>query len=91
MHFLLDLFGTSPVRIGGMGLPSFHGMGLLLQLAYPLISGREAVVFAPQDPAPPIVPHPRNVYEVSKKTGCTALVALPSYVEVRVLSRFIDS
>ena len=35
------------------------------------------------DPAPPVVAHPQNVYEVSKLGQCTALLALPSFIEVR--------
>ena len=71
------------MRYAAMGLPTFHAMGLLLQVTYPLSVGREVVVYAPQYPAPPVVPHPQNVYEVSKLADCTAMLALPSYVEVR--------
>lgn len=66
-----------------MGLPTFHAMGMLLQLSYPLSTGNEVVVYTPQFPAPPVVPHPQNIYEVALTTGCTALLALPSFVEVR--------
>ena len=65
-----------------MGLPTFHGMGLLLQLAFPLAFCKEVAVYTPQDPAPPVIPHAQNVYEVSKMMGCNAVFALPSYVEV---------
>ena len=70
------------MRFGAMGLPSFHAMGLLLQLTFPLATGREVVVYTPQWPAPPVVAHPQNVYEVAKLMKCTALLALPSYIEV---------
>ncbi|GJE98682.1 putative NRPS-like protein biosynthetic cluster [Phanerochaete sordida] len=77
-----NVFGRSrDVLYAAMGLPTFHAMGLLLQLTYPLSVGREVVVYTPQYPEPPVVPHPQNVYEVSKLAGCTAMLALPSYVE----------
>ena len=67
-----------------MGLPTFHGMGLLLHLTYPLVVGRGVVVYTPQDPAPPVIAHAQNVYEVSKLAGCNGIFALPTYVEVRI-------
>lgn len=80
----IDVFGsTQGLRFGAMGLPTFHAMGMLLQLSYPLSTGNEVVVYTPQFPAPPVVPHPQNIYEVALTTGCTALLALPSFVEVR--------
>ena len=33
------------MRFGAMGLPSFHAMGLLLQLTFPLATGREVIVY----------------------------------------------
>ena len=72
------------VRFGAMGMPSFHGMGLLLQLHLPLSTAREVVVYTPQWPAPPVVAHAQNVYEVAKLTKCTALLALPSFIQVQI-------
>jgi hypothetical protein len=65
-----------------MGLPTFHGMGLILQIANPLVTGQPVVVHTPQDPAPPIIPHAQNVYEVSRAAKCNAIFSLPSYIEV---------
>ena len=73
------------MRFGAMGLPTFHTIGLLLQLTYPLSTGREVIVNTPQWPAPPVVAHPQNVYEVAKLAKCTALFALPSFLQVRLL------
>lgn len=72
----------NPVVFGAMGVPMFHIMGLHLQLCTPLVGGQPIVVFTPQWPDPPVVPHPQNVYEVGKLAGCTGLVAVPSYIEV---------
>ena len=81
-----DAFGRSrDVRFGAMGLPSFHIIGLLLQLTYSLYTGQGVAVYTPQWPAPPVVVHPQNVYEVAKLAKCTALFALPSFVQVRII------
>lgn len=53
------------------------------------MTGREVVVYPPQDPAPPIIGHPRSVYEIAKATQCNALVALPSFVEVGYFAVYI--
>lgn len=84
-----DIYGAhrSAVRFGAMGLPTFHGMGILLQLCFPLCTAQDVVVFAPQYPAPPVIPHHRNIYEACSSSGCDALIALPSYVEVRACPR----
>ncbi|EKM52251.1 uncharacterized protein PHACADRAFT_260494 [Phanerochaete carnosa HHB-10118-sp] len=82
-----NVYGSNrDVRFGAMAPPTFHSMGLLLQLTYPLATGREVVIYTPQDPAPPVVPHPQNVYEVAKLAKCTALLAMPSFVEAWTLS-----
>ena len=66
-----------------MSMPTFHTMGMLLHLAYPLSTGNEVVVYTPQHPAPPVIAHPQSTYAVCKAMRCDALIALPSFVEVR--------
>ena len=70
------------MRYAGMGLPTFHGMGFFLQLMQPLVMATPIVVFTPQDPDPPIVPNPQNVFEVARLAQCNAFIAAPSFVEV---------
>ncbi|KIP12189.1 hypothetical protein PHLGIDRAFT_371020 [Phlebiopsis gigantea 11061_1 CR5-6] len=69
------------LRFGAMGMPTFHTMGMLLHLAYPLSTGNEVVVYTPQHPAPPVIAHPQSTYAVCKAMRCDALMALPSFVE----------
>ena len=66
---------------GGMGLPTFHMMGLVCQMMQPLVMGKAVVVFAPQDPEPPVVPNPQNVFELSRLTRCNGILTTPSFVE----------
>ena len=65
-----------------MGLPTFHALGFLLQVCYPMCTGKPVVVHAPQYPSPPTVAHPQNILEVARMAQCTALVVLPSFLEV---------
>jgi acyl-CoA synthetase (AMP-forming)/AMP-acid ligase II len=79
----IDVYGNSQdVRFGAMGLPSFHAIGLQLQLTYPLAMGRGVVVYTPQYPDPPILAHAQSVYEVSKMAGCNGIFAIPAFIEV---------
>ena len=79
-----DLFGTQrrTVRFGAMGLPTFHSMGLLLQMFFPLCSSQAVAVFTPQHPEPPVVPTPVNIYEACKATKSEGVIATPSFIEV---------
>ena len=80
----IDIFGTkrSDTRFGAMGLPTFHSMGLILQVFFPLATSHAVAVFAPQYPSPPIVSSPKSILDVAKITKCEGLIAPPSFVEV---------
>ncbi len=65
-----------------MTLPQFHAMGIGFQIIYPIVSAQSVSLFAPQYPAPPVVPHPQNTLEVCKLTCSTALTVVPSFLEV---------
>ncbi|KAJ3525806.1 hypothetical protein NM688_g8348 [Phlebia brevispora] len=69
------------VRWACMHLPTFHTIGFYMQLYSPLVSGYAIAVFAPQAPASPIVPNPRNVLEAARVTGCTGVPTVPAFVE----------
>lgn len=65
-----------------MSVVTFHSMGILFQVVYPLMSSQPITLFEPQWPAPPIVPNPRNTVEAGRLTGATGLIATPSFLEV---------
>lgn len=71
------------MRFGAIGLPTFHAMGMSIQLVYPLALTQAVVVHPPMYPAPPVVVHPQSVYEVAKLCQCNALLVPPSFIEVR--------
>ena len=79
-----ETLGDINIVYGGMGLPTFHAMGFMVQLAFPLATGREVAVFAPQDPASPVIPNAQNVFESSRMSECSAIFAPPSFIEVRI-------
>lgn len=79
-----DIFGTkrSSTRFGAMSLPTFHSMGLILQIFLPLSASHAIATFTPQYPAPPVIASPKSVLAVSKVAQIQGLIAPPSFVEV---------
>ncbi|KAJ3555784.1 hypothetical protein NM688_g2384 [Phlebia brevispora] len=69
------------IRWASMALPTFHTIGVWMQIIAPLTSGQPIALYPPQYPAPPVVPNADNVLEYSKLTGCTGVPAVPSFVE----------
>lgn len=65
-------------------LPSFHTMGIFVQILYPLSAGHFVGLYTPQEPALPIVPNPSNMLQMLQVTGCTTTVVVPVIVEVRI-------
>ncbi|KAH8102928.1 hypothetical protein BXZ70DRAFT_927267 [Cristinia sonorae] len=70
------------VRWAAAALPSFHTLAIFMQLYAPLSSGEYVGLYAPQSPAPPIIPTPQNVLEVAQVTGCDGIFSIPAFIEV---------
>lgn len=76
--------GIVPDTIYGvMAPPTFHAMGIVLQLFEPLAASQTVALFTPQAPAPPTIPSAQNVIDVARATGCKILVCAPTFLEVR--------
>ncbi|KAF8550426.1 acetyl-CoA synthetase-like protein, partial [Imleria badia] len=90
---LMQSFLNLPVssRIGVMGLPPFHGFGAGVQLYLPVISLVTAVVYAPRavtDPhAAPVIPTSGNMLDYARRTGCKALMTVPTFLEQWAVSQ----
>ncbi|GJE92597.1 acetyl-CoA synthetase-like protein [Phanerochaete sordida] len=69
------------LRYAALGLPPFHTMGLVQHVLYPLLSARAAACFALRHPAPPVVPHARNVLDVARACKCDGVFAVPAMLE----------
>lgn len=66
-------------------------MGFALQVIFPIRTGQPIGLFDPQYPVPPTVPNPQNVIEATRTTGCDAILAVPTFVEVRTIFAFQQS
>ncbi|KZP21519.1 acetyl-CoA synthetase-like protein [Athelia psychrophila] len=71
--------------LGGMHLPPFHTLGTVLQLFAPLFAVNTIAVYPPTSltdhNTPPAAPTTDSAMEHSKRTGVTALIAVPSFLE----------
>jgi thioester reductase-like protein len=78
------------IRIGAGFLPSFHTMGMFVQLFLPVASLKSVSVYAPtsyNDPAAaPVIPNPQNAIESIQLTKANALVVVPAFLETWVAS-----
>jgi len=72
-------------RIGVMGLPPFHSLGVAMQLQLPLAYLGTAVVYPPQvttdQRAVPIVLTSDNILDGVRRTRCKAMVVVPTFSE----------
>ena len=82
---LLEYVRAKGVVWAGQFLSTFHAMGIISQLYIPLAAGCPAAHFAPQHPATPVIPTPRNTLDTAKMMGCTAIVAIPMFIEARLV------
>ncbi|KZP16286.1 putative aminoadipate reductase [Athelia psychrophila] len=78
-------------RLGAMHLPPFHTLAINMQLFAPL-SGVAAVALYPptsrtDHARPPAAPTTDSVMEHAKRTGVTAVMAVPSFLEAWSLER----
>ncbi|CAE6475175.1 unnamed protein product [Rhizoctonia solani] len=65
--------------VGTMTLPTFHCMGLNLQVLAPLYTGYTQVLFAPS--RIPAVPTPASTLEAITSISCTFLICVPVFLE----------
>ena len=70
------------IVIGSMAMRTFHTTGLYEQLYSPLVSGYPVALYAPKEPAEPVVPTASNIIEACKATACTGIPILPIFIEV---------
>jgi hypothetical protein len=69
------------------GMPSFHTMGVIFQLIYPLYTGRPAANFTPTYPRPPTITTPETVLEALEALKPNYAFVVPSLLEVWVHDR----
>ncbi|EKM50221.1 uncharacterized protein PHACADRAFT_153694 [Phanerochaete carnosa HHB-10118-sp] len=72
---------------GAMALPTFHAMGIYIQLYAPLVSALPVCLFAPRAPASPVVPTPRNTLDAAVAARCTGIPTVPAFVDAWAQSK----
>ncbi|KAG5652631.1 putative NRPS-like protein biosynthetic cluster [Sphagnurus paluster] len=66
--------------LGCMALPSFHTLGIFMQLLNPLYGIMSVTVYPPTATSPsllPVIPSPENIIEHARLTHTTVLVIIP--------------
>ncbi|KAF9238231.1 putative nonribosomal peptide synthetase, partial [Melanogaster broomeanus] len=75
---------SAPRRVGGMSLPPFHPFGLAVQLYVPITYFVTVAVYPPRSAAdphtPPVIPSSDNVLDTLRRTKCTVLITVPTFV-----------
>ncbi|KAJ1302971.1 hypothetical protein OPQ81_003262 [Rhizoctonia solani] len=74
------VYAQGGVRVGTMALPTFHAMGVFLQILVPLYVGYTQVLFAPSHI--PVVPTSNLTIEAAATTKCSHLVCVPAFLEI---------
>ncbi|CAE6436542.1 unnamed protein product [Rhizoctonia solani] len=69
-------------RVGTMALPTFHCMGLILQVLAPLYMGYTQALFAPAHI--PVMPNPSLTLEAIANTNCNFLICVPTFLDAWV-------
>ncbi|CCM01374.1 uncharacterized protein FIBRA_03424 [Fibroporia radiculosa] len=66
-----------------MMLPSFHMLGVVTQLLFPLATGYPNVLFPPRTHLGelPVIPTPDNTLEAIQKSSFTMLIVVPAFLE----------
>ncbi|KAJ3776028.1 putative aminoadipate reductase [Lentinula raphanica] len=73
------------LRAGTMSLPSFHAMGLFIQLLIPVYAGITVSVYPPLVTKPdalPMAPTPDNVIDHFRRTQSTTCIAIPAMLQI---------
>ncbi|CAE6506561.1 unnamed protein product [Rhizoctonia solani] len=81
-NFVNQPFGwmyAQDVRFGTMALPTFHAMGMFIQVLMPLYAGYTQVLFAPN--YIPVVPTPNLTIEAAVSTKCAFMMCVPAFLE----------
>ncbi|KAF9070475.1 putative aminoadipate reductase [Rhodocollybia butyracea] len=71
--------------IGSCGLPSFHVIGIYIQVIVPLFAATPVGIYPPvvtRADALPITPTPDNILEQYERTSCSACYTLPAMIQI---------
>ncbi|KAJ6487165.1 putative aminoadipate reductase [Mycena vitilis] len=78
-----EIVEISPRHAVGV-LPPFHALGIITQLAHPILNGGTACIYPPASTATKYIippnPTPENALENAKRTNATGITAVPAMV-----------
>ncbi|KIP04467.1 hypothetical protein PHLGIDRAFT_193243, partial [Phlebiopsis gigantea 11061_1 CR5-6] len=88
-NFLLELIKTSihdearkqGIIWGSMAIPTFHTMGIFMQLLPPFSTGNPVGLYPPNAPASPPVPTPSSLLQACKEAGVSGIPTVPVFIE----------
>ncbi|KAG6810396.1 putative NRPS-like protein biosynthetic cluster [Tricholoma furcatifolium] len=73
------------VRIAGMMLPSFHTLGVYVQVLYALFGVNSIGVYPPQVTSTemtPMMPTPDNILDHTRRTKCNSMITIPTLLQI---------
>ncbi|KNZ74034.1 Linear gramicidin synthase subunit D [Termitomyces sp. J132] len=73
------------LRIGAMMLPSFHTLGIYVQVLYPLFGLISVGVYPPQVTSremTPMIPTPENILEHTRRTKSNSMMTIPALLQI---------
>ncbi|KAL4260475.1 Adenylate-forming Reductase [Pleurotus pulmonarius] len=73
------------LALGTMALPSFHTLGVYMQLLVPIFAGVPACVYTPTMTSAfdmPVMPTPDNILEHARRVQCNILITLPTLLQI---------
>ncbi|KAJ3740213.1 putative aminoadipate reductase [Lentinula detonsa] len=73
------------LRAGTMSLPSFHAMGVFIQLFVPIYAGITVAVYPPlvtRKDLLPLAATPDNIIEHLRRTKCSTCIAIPTMLQI---------
>ncbi|KAJ3994751.1 putative aminoadipate reductase [Lentinula boryana] len=73
------------LRAGTMSLPSFHAMGVFIQLLVPMYAGITVAVYPPlvtRKDLLPLAATPDNIIEHLRRTQCSTCIAIPTMLQI---------
>ncbi|KAG6812313.1 hypothetical protein H0H93_013889, partial [Arthromyces matolae] len=71
-------------QIGSMMLPSFHTLGIYLQILFPLFSLNPVAVYPPMVTSmemTPMMPNPENIIDHAARTKCDGMMVIPALLQ----------
>ena len=74
------------IRLGGLAIPAFHALALIMQLIHPLFGAFSGSILKPAvfDPTKdlPIMPTPENTLEAFERTSTNATMIFPTFLQI---------